>query len=148
MLQTAKIFQDGMILQRGKRICVWGQSEPETTVTVEIQGQKESTIAKENGEWSVWILKLKASEDEVMHISTETEHLQYKDVAVGEVWVAGGQSILRQFFHSLFFVLLITHPELHIRLAAGNPYFTNCNIFILQMLCLCGNMHHFIFGCF
>lgn len=92
MLQTAKIFQDGMILQRGKRICVWGQSEPETTVTVEVQGQKESTIAKENGEWSVWISKLKASEDEVMHISTETEHLQYKDVAVGEVWVAGGQS--------------------------------------------------------
>ena len=92
MLQTAKIFQDGMILQRGKRICVWGQSEPETTVTVEVQGQKESTIAKENGEWSVWISKLKASEDEVMHISTETEHLQYKDVAVGEVWVAGVQS--------------------------------------------------------
>ena len=92
MLQTAKIFQDGMILQREKEICVWGQSEPETTVTVEIQGQKESTIAKENGEWSVWISKLKASEDEVMHISTETEHLQYKDVAVGEVWVAGGQS--------------------------------------------------------
>ena len=54
MLQTAKIFQDGMILQRGKRICVWGKSEPETTVTVEIQGQKESTIAKENGEWSVF----------------------------------------------------------------------------------------------
>ena len=92
MLQTAKIFQDGMILQRGKRICVWGQSEPETTVTVEIQGQKESTIAKENGEWSVWISKLKASEDEVMHISTETEQLQYEDVAIGEVWVAGGQS--------------------------------------------------------
>ena len=54
--------------------------------------KKKSTIAKENGEWSVWISKLKASEDEVMHISTETEHLQYKDVAVGEVWVAGGQS--------------------------------------------------------
>ena len=27
-----------------------------------------------------------------MRIFTETEHLQYKDVAVGEVWVAGGQS--------------------------------------------------------
>ena len=49
MLQTAKIFQDGMILQREKEICVWGQSEPETTVTVELQGQKESTIQKKMG---------------------------------------------------------------------------------------------------
>ena len=27
-----------------------------------------------------------------MRIFTETEQLQYEDVAIGEVWVAGGQS--------------------------------------------------------
>ena len=92
MLQTAKIFQDGMILQREKEICIWGQSEPGVTVNVEIQGQAESAVTNQVGEWTVMIPPLKASEDEVLHISTETEELQYIDVAVGEVWVAGGQS--------------------------------------------------------
>ena len=35
---------------------------------------------------------LNASDNEVLDISTETEKLRYTDVAVGEVWVAGGQS--------------------------------------------------------
>lgn len=92
MLKTAKIFQNGMTLQRGKEICVWGQSDSRTTVNVEIQGQRGSSVAGEDGVWSVMIPALQASEGEVMRIFTETEHLQYKDVAVGEVWVAGGQS--------------------------------------------------------
>ena len=92
MLQTAKIFQNGMMLQREKEICIWGQSEPGVTVNVEIQGQAESAVTNQVGEWTVMIPPLKASEDEVLHISTETEELQYIDVAVGEVWVAGGQS--------------------------------------------------------
>ena len=45
MLKTAKIFQNGMTLQRGKEICVWGQSDSRTTVNVEIQGQRGSSVA-------------------------------------------------------------------------------------------------------
>lgn len=92
MLKTAKIFQNGMTLQRGKEICVWGQSDSRTTVNVEIQGQRGSSVAGEDGVWSVMIPALQASEGEVMRIFTETEQLQYEDVAIGEVWVAGGQS--------------------------------------------------------
>ena len=92
MLKTAKIFQNGMTLQRGKEVCVWGQSDSRTTVNVEIQGQRGSSVAGEDGVWSVMIPALQASEGEVMHIFTETEQLQYEDVAIGEVWVAGGQS--------------------------------------------------------
>lgn len=92
MLQTAKIFQNGMLLQRGKEICIWGQSEPEANVQIEIQGKTGSAKADQSGMWSVVIPALQASEHETMHISTETEQLQYEDVAVGEVWVAGGQS--------------------------------------------------------
>lgn len=92
MLQTAKLFQNGMLLQRGKEICIWGQSEPGANVQVEIQGQTGSAKADQSGAWRVAIPALKASENETMYIFTETEQLQYEDVAVGEVWVAGGQS--------------------------------------------------------
>ena len=92
MLKTAKIFQNGMTLQRGKEICVWGQSDSRTTVNVEIQGQRGSSVAGEDGAWCVMIPALQASDGEVMRIFTEAEQLQYEDVAIGEVWVAGGQS--------------------------------------------------------
>ena len=92
MLQTAKIFQNGMMLQREKEICIWGKSEPGVTVCVKIQGQTGNGVANQNGEWKVMIPALKASDNEVLDISTETAKLQYTDIAVGEVWVAGGQS--------------------------------------------------------
>lgn len=50
MLQTAKIFQNGMMLQREKEICIWGKSEPGVNVCVEIQGQKGNGVANQNGE--------------------------------------------------------------------------------------------------
>ncbi len=92
MLKTAEIFQDGMILQRGKKISVWGQSDPETKVMVQIQGQKETGKADSAGNWQICIPELVTSECETMDITTEAESLSYKDVAIGEVWVAGGQS--------------------------------------------------------
>lgn len=92
MLQTAKIFQNGMLLQRGKEILIWGNSEPETVINVEIQGKRVSGKADKNGEWQVTIPSLKASEGETINITTDKENLMYEDVAVGEVWVAGGQS--------------------------------------------------------
>ena len=89
MLQTAKIFQNGMLLQRGKEILIWGNSEPETVINVEIQGKRVSGKADKNGEWQVTIPSLKASEGETINITTDKENLRYEDVAVGEVWVAG-----------------------------------------------------------
>lgn len=42
MLQTAKIFQNGMILQRGKEVCIWGKTEPGIpAIPFEVECQKE-----------------------------------------------------------------------------------------------------------
>jgi hypothetical protein len=46
-------FQDGMVLQRGKAINVWGTSDPSSTVTVSINGTSVDGVADANGDWMV-----------------------------------------------------------------------------------------------
>lgn len=92
MLETAKIFSEGMILQREKPIAVWGCAEAGMEVRLSIQGQETTVIAGEDGRWQAELPPLKASEQEMLTVKTDTEEICIKDVAVGEVWIAGGQS--------------------------------------------------------
>lgn len=92
MLQTAEIFQNGMVLQRGKKVTVWGNGTPEARVTAEIQGRKGECTADRDGNWKLEIPALEASEGEVLELKSGGETVTYTEVAVGEVWVAGGQS--------------------------------------------------------
>lgn len=92
MLKAAKIFQNGMILQREKTISVWGMGIPGAEVVVCIQESTGQAIVSENGNWSVKLPPLTASESETLVIRSGEEVLSFEDVAVGEVWLAGGQS--------------------------------------------------------
>ena len=92
MLQAAKIFQDGMILQREKPVAVWGTGEPGEKVHAEIQGENAETTIDEFGKWELNLLPLETSAEETLVIKTEKESITFHQVAVGEVWLAGGQS--------------------------------------------------------
>lgn len=92
MLRTAPIFQDGMILQREKPVIVWGTAAPGEQVTVELQDNRAVASVDENGMWNVTLAELTASESETMKVYTDHECLVYEQIAVGEVWLAGGQS--------------------------------------------------------
>lgn len=45
MLKLAKLFSNGMVLQREKQVHVWGDAEPDVDVRVTIQGQSAETRA-------------------------------------------------------------------------------------------------------
>lgn len=92
MLKTAVIFSDGMVLQRDKSVAVWGAAAPCSQVSVTIQGKTANTISDEKGEWSVQCGPFHTSFREEMTVQSGNEELRIKDVAVGEVWLAGGQS--------------------------------------------------------
>ena len=97
MMQLAKIFQDGMILQRGCPAAVWGIGEAGEKITLAIQGKTAETQVKEDGSWTVQLPPLEASGEETLNIlgqksDGQTEEIIIADVAVGEVWIAGGQS--------------------------------------------------------
>lgn len=92
MLRTAILFKDNMVIQRDKPVPVWGTAEPGTAVCVSMQGLTVQTRADAEGKWAVKIGPFHASIAETMDIRSETEEILLKDVAVGEVWLAGGQS--------------------------------------------------------
>jgi len=86
-------FNDGMVLQRERPVAVWGKTQPGETVSVAFAGQSKKTTAKEDGTWRLDLDPMPASsEGRSLSVSTSTSDLNLKDVLVGEVWFAGGQS--------------------------------------------------------
>ena len=55
MLSLALLFQDHMILQRGKRIPIWGKARADSEVSVMVQGKTEICRARVEGCWYVEI---------------------------------------------------------------------------------------------
>jgi sialate O-acetylesterase len=87
-------FGDNMILQRDMDVPVWGWSKPGTMVTVEFAGQKESAKAGADGKWLLRLKPLKASAKpaEMVINDSDGKRVVLKNVLVGEVWMASGQS--------------------------------------------------------
>jgi len=87
-------FQDGAVLQRDKPIPVWGKATPGKPVSVSFAGQTQSATADANGRWKINFSPLAASlENRVMTVTeTGLPPVEVKDVLVGEVWLASGQS--------------------------------------------------------
>ncbi|OUP84397.1 hypothetical protein B5F07_08010 [Lachnoclostridium sp. An169] len=106
MLQTAEIFGDGMVLQMAKLVPVWGTGVPGRTVQVRIRGgenpqkkekrngrtEEKSTTVGPDGKWNVRLDGLSPASGMTMTVTDGEDTLEYHDVAVGEVWLAGGQS--------------------------------------------------------
>ncbi len=92
MLKTALIFQNGMVLQREKDIPIWGTAEPGETITIELGQEKVTTDTNASGEWKALFSPRKAADGLTLTVKGTSEEICFHDVAVGEVWIAGGQS--------------------------------------------------------
>ncbi len=90
VVKPNSLFSDNMVLQRGVTVPVWGTAEDGEKVTVEFNGQTESTVAKE-GKWMLKLKPLKAGGPYKMIISGQN-NVTIQNILVGEVWVCSGQS--------------------------------------------------------
>jgi len=94
-LWMPSIFNDGMMLQSGKPVPVWGEADAGTEVTVEFDGQKKSVVASANGKWQVNLDPLPASSEPrnlTISSNSNTPILQYSNIQIGEIWILAGQS--------------------------------------------------------
>ncbi len=90
---TATPFADNMVLQRGRAVPVWGTADVGETVTVSFAGQVKSATADAKGAWRITLDPMPASkENRVLKVSGAANTEEIKNVLVGEVWFASGQS--------------------------------------------------------
>lgn len=83
-----KLISDGMVLQRDLPIKIWGKGLPKEKVRVSLAGAIGSTQVLEDSTWLVQLPPLPAGGPYVLEVNLQT----VKDVYVGDVWLAGGQS--------------------------------------------------------
>lgn len=91
-LQLARIFSDGMVVQRGARIPVWGWAAPGAVVTARFKGSVARDMADSSGRWTVTFPASAAGGPYRLTVDAGSEHASVGDVLVGDVWVAAGQS--------------------------------------------------------
>jgi sialate O-acetylesterase len=88
----AWVFQDHMVLQRDAPVPVWGTGEAGNPVAVDFAGQRKSTRCDADGRWRVTLDPLQGDDRPQDLTVTAGETVAVRDVLVGEVWVAAGQS--------------------------------------------------------
>ena len=92
-VEPADVLGDHMVLQRGKAAPIWGTAKAGEMVTVMFAGQSKSATADKGGRWMVRLDPLEASaKARELTIKGASGTVTLKDVLVGDVWIAGGQS--------------------------------------------------------
>ncbi len=94
-IAVANIFNDHMVLQRDVAVPVWGTAEAGEVITVTFGAATRTATAAADGSWAVSLEPMAASaEPRELQVSgsKSAKKAGCKDVLVGEVWLASGQS--------------------------------------------------------
>ncbi|MEG3604246.1 MAG: sialate O-acetylesterase, partial [Verrucomicrobiota bacterium] len=116
-LRFAKIFTDHAVLQRDMSVPVWGWAEPEVEVAVEFSSQKKRTTTDKTGRWMIRLDPMVANpKGQQLKATAVGSSVILKDILVGEVWLASGQSnmgfSISKSTHAEEARKLIPHPSL------------------------------------
>jgi len=92
-LRLSGLFTDHMVVQQEADVAFWGWALPGEEVRVWASWGTESVVVSdETGFWQTRIRSPKAGTSHFVEFSDGTTSITIADVAVGEVWVASGQS--------------------------------------------------------
>lgn len=88
------VLSDGMVLQQGSNVQLWGWSSAKAVVRVRASWTSDiiSTQANARGEWNVRVRTPKASYTPLSITFDDGEPVTLNNILAGEVWVCAGQS--------------------------------------------------------
>ena len=92
-LTLPAVFQNNMILQRQKTIRVLGTGPSRSVIRAVLNGVAASCVAGDDGGWELRFPHMEAlSGGSLAIFCNEKQVFSFENVAIGEVWIAGGQS--------------------------------------------------------
>ena len=111
-VRLPRLISDGMVLQRGSKVIIWGWASPGERVAVSFAGKRLKTRASSQGAWSVELPEMKAGGPYSMRISGRNE-VMVKDILVGDVWLCSGQSnmVHQMDLHDVTYAADIAHAD-------------------------------------
>ncbi len=97
VFKVAAVFSNHMVLQRNKYTAVFGEAENGTLIKASLYDDKNQLLCSnstitENEKWLVELEPQTAQTGCTLIISDNCTEKSFSDVAIGEVWLAGGQS--------------------------------------------------------
>lgn len=96
-----EILSDGMVLQQSSKVNIWGKTDPGKTVEVKPCWSKTAVrvTANNEGKWLAVIETPEASFTPRTVTISDGEEVVLKDILIGEVWLASGQSNMEMPLH-------------------------------------------------
>jgi sialate O-acetylesterase len=89
--RLARIFSDGMVLQRDQPVRVWGWAEPGAAVRLRIGDFQVPTRAGADGRWEALLPPFEAGGPRSLTVESGGA-ATVEDILFGDVWMASGQS--------------------------------------------------------
>ena len=130
-LTLPSVLSDGMVLQQGRQVHVWGLTLPGKQVTASLSDadgvplESGTDTADADGRFDIYFDGRDASFAKyTVKVQDDTKAIEIEDVLFGEVWLTGGQSNME-----LQLQYLIGGPDL-IREARADEKYSNFRIFL------------------
>jgi len=125
-VRVNSLFTDDMILQRDMPANVFGTAADGEKITVKINGQTASTVAK-GGKWLISLKAMKAGGPYILNVN----ELKFKNVVLGDVWICTGQSNM-DFDFSRFMSTKTTVGKKYTAIAKSAGKFKNIRLLVAQ----------------
>ncbi len=94
------IFMDHMVIQREKKIRIFGTGKTGEKIEVSLDGEKGFGQVAEDGTWEAVLQPLKAGGPYDLEVKAKDEAITVKDILIGDVYVAAGQSNMEFLFEN------------------------------------------------
>lgn len=92
-MQLPDVFQDGMVLQRNKKIKIWGTTAPNMEVSINLSSlASEKVNADENGKFEAYLPPQSPAKNLKLSISSGSDSQVINNIGIGEVYLLAGQS--------------------------------------------------------